>query len=255
MSERGCAVVTGGGGAIGRAVAHALAAEGYAIAVLDASSDSAEDSARALEAPALALAVDVRDAAAVDAAVAEADERLGPIAAAVTCAGVIETEPLLELAPELWQRTLDVNLNGTFFAFQAAGRRMVAARTKGALVGISSISARGPRPSNPAYAASKIGVISVVRSTAAALAPFGIRVNAVAPGVIDTEMTHHLHEQRAHAAGMTVDASLASMVEKIPLGLVGTPDMVADVVAFLVSDAARYVTGQSLNVCGGIEMD
>ena len=68
-------------------------------------------------------------------------------------------------------------------------------------------------------------------------------------------MTHHLHEQRAHAAGITVDASLASMVEKIPLGLVGTPAMVADVVAFLVSDAARYVTGQSLNVCGGIEMD
>jgi NAD(P)-dependent dehydrogenase (short-subunit alcohol dehydrogenase family) len=132
---------------------------------------------------------------------------------------------------------------------------MVAAGTKGALVGVSSISARGPRPANPAYAASKIGVISVVRSTAAALARFGIRANAVVPGVIDTEMTHHLHEQRAIAAGTSVDASLASMVEKIPLGLVGTPAMVADVVAFLVSDAARYVTGESLNVCGGIEMD
>jgi NAD(P)-dependent dehydrogenase (short-subunit alcohol dehydrogenase family) len=255
MSERGCAVVTGGGGAIGRAVAHALAAAGYAVAVLDASADAAEDTAGALDAPAHAFAVDVRDADAVDAAVAEAEQRLGAIAAAVTCAGVIETEPLLELAPDVWQRTLDVNLNGTFFTFQAAGRRMVAAGTKGALVGISSISARGPRPSNPAYAASKIGVISVVRSTAAALAPSGIRVNAVVPGVIDTEMTRHLHEERARAAGITVDESLAAMVEKIPLGLVGTPDMVADVVAFLVSDAARYVTGQSLNVCGGIEMD
>jgi NAD(P)-dependent dehydrogenase (short-subunit alcohol dehydrogenase family) len=255
MSERGCAVVTGGGGAIGRAVAHALAAAGYGIAVLDASAEAAADTVGALEAPALARAVDVRDAAAVDAAVLEAEEQLGPIAAAVTCAGVIETEPLLELAPDVWQRTLDVNLNGTFFTFQAVGRRMVASGTKGALVGISSISARGPRPSNPAYAASKLGVISVVRSTAAALAASGIRVNAVVPGVIDTEMTQHLHAQRAHAAGITVDESLARMVETIPLGVVGTPAMVADVVAFLVSDAARYVTGQSLNVCGGIEMN
>jgi NAD(P)-dependent dehydrogenase (short-subunit alcohol dehydrogenase family) len=255
VSERGCAVVTGGGGGIGRAVTRALAREGYAIAVLDASEGAAQDAARGLETPALGLAVDVRDAAAVDAAVLRAETDLGPIAAAVTCAGIIETEPLLELAAETWQRTLDVNLNGTFFTFQAAGRRMVAAGTKGSLVGISSISARGPRPSNPAYAASKIGVISVVRSTAAALAPFGIRANTVVPGVIDTEMTQHLHEERASVAGISVDASVAAMVEKIPLGFVGTPAMVADVVAFLVSDAARYVTGQSLNVCGGIEMD
>src|SRR4051794_31376972 len=115
MSERGCAVVTGGGGAIGRAVAGALAAQGYAVAVLDASTEAAEDTVGTLEVPALALAVDVRDAAAVDAAVVEAEQRLGPVGAAVTCAGVIETEPLLELAPEVWQRTLDVNLNGTFF--------------------------------------------------------------------------------------------------------------------------------------------
>jgi NAD(P)-dependent dehydrogenase (short-subunit alcohol dehydrogenase family) len=132
---------------------------------------------------------------------------------------------------------------------------LVLAGRPGRLVGISSISGRSGRPNTVDYAASKAGVISVVRSVALALAKYNITVNAVCPGVVDTDMTRVLHLDRAHLAGISLEESLNSMLSKIPLGRIQTPADVAAVVAFLLSDDASYITGQSINADGGMEMD
>ena len=200
-------------------------------------------------------AADVTDPASIEAALDAAERDLGAIRHVVTAAGVIRKAPFLELTPEAWDRTLDVNLKGTWLVLQRVARRMVAAGRPGSFVAISSISGRSGRATSADYAASKAGVISLVKSAALALAPHGIRVNAVCPGVVDTPMTTAIHEQNARELGITPEESLGRMLAMVPLGRLETPDEVADAIAFLISDAARYVTGQALNVCGGIEMD
>jgi NAD(P)-dependent dehydrogenase (short-subunit alcohol dehydrogenase family) len=125
----------------------------------------------------------------------------------------------------------------------------------GSIVALSSIAARSPRPTAVDYSASKIGVISVCRSAALALAPHGITVNAVCPGVVDTPMTQVLHEQRSKINGFPPTESLRQMLETIPVGRIETVDDVAAAVLFLLSPEGSYITGQSLNVCGGLEFD
>ncbi len=184
-----------------------------------------------------------------------AEAALGPVHHAVTSAGIIRKAPFLELDLAAWRRTLDINLTGTWLVFQRVARRMVASGRTGSLVALSSVAGRSGRATAADYAASKAGVISVVRSAALALAPHGIRVNAVCPGVVDTPMTTGIHEQNAHELGISQEESLRRMVAGIPLGRLETPDEVADAVAFLLGDGGRYITGQALNVCGGVEMD
>jgi NAD(P)-dependent dehydrogenase (short-subunit alcohol dehydrogenase family) len=137
---------------------------------------------------------------------------------------------------------------------QSAGRVMLR-QGEGRIVNISSSSGRSGRPDQTAYAAAKAGVISLTRSAALALAPHGITVNAVCPGVVDTPLTQRIHTERALQQGITYKESLGRMLAKIPLGRVETPEDVAGVVAFLCSPDAAYMTGQALNVCGGLEMD
>jgi NAD(P)-dependent dehydrogenase (short-subunit alcohol dehydrogenase family) len=148
-----------------------------------------------------------------------------------------------------------VNLKGTFLVFQEAARRMIEAETSGGLVAISSVAGRGGRLNAVDYAASKAGVISVVRSAALALAPHGITVNAVCPGIVNTEMTTSLHEGRSKITGIPAEESLKRIVATIPLGRIQEPEDVADVVSFLLSPQGSYVHGQAINACGGVEMD
>jgi NAD(P)-dependent dehydrogenase (short-subunit alcohol dehydrogenase family) len=199
--------------------------------------------------------LDVTDEVAVDAVVEEAEARLGPVTAVVASAGIVHAAPFTELRRADWDRVFAVNLTGTLLVFQAVARRLIARALPGSLVAIASVAGRGGRPMEAHYAASKAGVISLVRSASQALAPSGIRVNAVCPGVVDTAMTRSLHEARARETGVTAEDSRAAMVQRIPLRRVASPEEVADAAAWLVSDAAGYITGQSINVDGGLERD
>ncbi len=251
--------ITGAAGGIGTAIARRLSTEGAHVALGDLVFPGVEKAAQAVVVSggkASAHQVDVTSPESVAIALDEAERLSGGIIHGVaTCAGVLTVLPFLDLSKEVWERTLTVNLTGTFLVFQEVARRLVQAREKGRLVGIASVSGRSGRPNTVDYAASKAGVISLVKSAALALAPYGINVNAVCPGVVDTEMTQALHRDRSALAGITFEESLNNMVKTIPLGRIQKPSDVADVVAFLLSEDAGYITGQAINACGGLEMD
>lgn len=251
------ALVTGAAGGIGSAAVELLASYGVNLAVTDIAIESLEpvvESARVYGVSATAFALDATKPSEIPRVVERAAAALGPISLGVTCAGVVRVAPALELDEAAWDRTLDINLKGTFFSMQALARHMIDNDVHGRLVAVSSIGGRSGRADVVDYAASKAGVISVVQSLALALAP-AMRVNAVCPGVVDTPMTNALHEQRAVTKQFTAEESMAAMISKIPLGVTASPYEIADVIAFLLSDAASHVTGQSLNVCGGLEFD
>jgi NAD(P)-dependent dehydrogenase (short-subunit alcohol dehydrogenase family) len=251
-------LVTGGAGGIGAAVAQNLALDGAHVAVADRDAARAEAIASDIVwsgGLASAHGIDVADAESVRDAVADITARFGTITHAVAAAGIIATHPFLDLTADEWDRTLAVNLRGTFLTLQAVARLLVDGSRGGSLVAISSVAGRGGRPTESDYAASKAGVISLVRSAALALAANGITVNAVCPGIVDTEMTRAIHAERARLAGVTPEESLARLAATIPLGRMETAEDVAHAVAFLLSSEGSYITGQAINVCGGLEFD
>ncbi len=256
--ERSTALVSGGAGGIGAAVARRLGAQGASVAVVDLSLDGARRVADAIVqagGKASAYPIDVTSADDVAKVVAAVEADLGLINVAATCAGIIRTAPFVDVEIANWNATLAVNLTGTFLVFQAVARRLLAAKQPGALVAISSVAGRGGRATAADYAASKAGVISVVRSAALAFAKDNITANAVCPGIVDTEMTRAIHRDRAKLSGISAEESLAKIAATIPMGRIQTAEDVADVVGFLVSKEASYVTGQSINADGGLEFD
>ena len=255
---RDVVVVTGAGGGIGAAVARRLGTSGAAVGLLDLDTQRSEPVVAQIVAAggaAWAGRMDAADPASVERALDAVSNELGAITHLVTAAGIIQKRPYLELEFEAWKRTLDVNLTGTWLVMQRVARRMVAGQRKGAFVALSSVAGRSGRAAAADYAASKAGVISLVKSSALALAGHGIRVNAVCPGVVDSPMTDAIHEQTARELGITREESVARMVAGIPLGRIETVDDVADAIEYLLFERASYVTGQALNVCGGIEFD
>ncbi len=253
MFEGRNAFVTGAANGIGRGIALRLASAGAALALNDVDAgalDAVVSEIRESGGHAVAYPADVSSPAAIQAAIAEATEALGPITLGVTSAGIVEIVPALELTEEGWDRMLGINLKGTFFTLQELARRMMAG-DGGRLVAIASIGAKIGRADAVDYTASKAGVASVVKSLALALAP-KVQVNAVCPGVVDTAMTPKIHKERAERAGITPEESVNRLVATIPMGRIQTPDDVARSVQYLLSDEADYVTGQALNVCGGL---
>jgi len=242
------AVVTGAASGMGLAIARHLAARGDAVGLLDRDGEAARRAAGALrEAGAAAVAVeaDVAERGAVEAALDEVRAALGRIAIAVTCAGLDAFEPFTAITAESWQRVLAVNLTGTFHCLQAAVPDMIEAGW-GRMVTISSASAQSGSAQMAHYVASKSGVIGLTKALALELAPLGITVNAIPPGMIDTPML-----RRAEAAG---DVGTVEKVarRRIPVGRLGTPEDVAAACGFLCSDEAGFITGQVIGVNGGM---
>ena len=240
------AVVTGAASGMGLAIARRLAARGDRVALLDLHRDATQRLASELrDAGAIGVAADVTDRAAVDAALDEVRAALGPVAIMVTSAGVDAFEPFAKITAESWQRILAVNLTGTFHCLQAALPDMVAARW-GRMVTISSSSAQSGAPRMAHYVASKGGVLALTKALALELAPHGITVNCIPPGMIDTPML-----RQAESRGDVGDlAKIAPRV--IPVGRAGTPDDIAAACAYLCSDEAGFVTGQTVGVNGGL---
>jgi NAD(P)-dependent dehydrogenase (short-subunit alcohol dehydrogenase family) len=234
------AIVTGAGSGIGRAAAMRLARDGCAVVVAELDEGRARAVAREIGAAGVPFAVDVSEARAVDALVAYALERFGRLDTMVANAGVPHGAPFLELDEATWERVLAVNLTGVFLCGQAAARAMVAAGRPGTIVNVASTYAEVTADEASAYSAAKGGVRMLTKSMALELGPHAIRVNAVGPGWIRTGMNP-----------LDDPAQLERLEPTIPLRRIGLPEDVADVIAFLTSEAARYVSGQTLFVDGG----
>ncbi len=239
-------IVTGGAQGIGLAIAARLAAEGSALLIADLNAEGAERAARSLSASgatALAIGADVTSGEGRARIVSAALERHGRIDVLVNNAGILPRVPLMEVTPEVWHRTMQVNLDAAFFCSQAVLPAM-REQGRGRIINISSMSARtGGQASPPHYATSKTGLVGMTRALARVVGAWGVTVNAVAPGMIDTEMLAALTpEQRQW------------WLEQIPLARLGTPEDVAAAVAFLASDDAAYITGTTLDVNGGYFM-
>lgn len=246
------AVVTGGGGDIGAGICRAFAAEGAAVAVADLRPEAAQSVAKEIRG-ARAWAFDVSDGPSVEAAADEIEKSLGPIDIWVNNAGVSYVTPFLECSDEVWDETVRVNLRGAFIGCRAALRRMLP-RRRGVILNMSSQSGKVGNSHYAAYCASKFGIIGLTQSLALEFAPEGIRVNAICPGVVFTQMWEGMLDGYARKRGLPPEEVRPYLESKIPLGRLCTPEDVAAVAVFLASDDAAYMTGQSVNVSGGTVM-
>ena len=237
------ALVTGAGRGIGQAIAIGLSRSGVAVAVNDINPDSCERVAAGLApAEAAAFHADVSNKHAVQAMMDGVLERWGRLDILINNAGVEPHASILTLDEWDWRRTIDVNLTGPFLCTQSAARVMKDTGG-GGIINISSIAGRaGGLRDRSAYVASKTGLVGLTKESARELAAYNIRVNAVCPGVIETEMTAALRQN---------ETQIQKWLQDIPQGRLGQPDDVVGLVLFLCSDAAAYITGQAINVDGG----
>lgn len=242
------AVVTGAARGIGAAIARRLAAEGAAVACVDLTADrcaSIVDEITVTGGRAVAFGCDVSDSAQVEALVPGVMAEFGQIDVLVNNAGLTRDNLLFRMSEEDWDKVVDGNLKSVFLMSRAVQKHMVEQRS-GAIVNLSSRSALGNR-GQANYSAAKAGIQGLTATMAIELGPFGIRVNAVAPGYVATPMT----EATAVRLGVTPEEHQATMAQAVPLRRVGQPTEIASVVAFFASDDASYVTGQTLYVNGG----
>ena len=264
------AIVLGAGSGIGRGVAVRLAAEGARVVAADLNEQAAREVAAKISAPgaeSIPARIDVSRPADLAALVDRVAKEAGRLDILVNTAGIVQTKLFLQVTEEEWDRVIDINQKGTAFAVQAAAAQMArqvpdavkkagrADRSYGKIVTFTSISGRRGREYQLAYAASKAAVISITQSAALAFAPLGINVNAVAPSVVVTAMWEENNRQKEQAFGVDARKASDEFISRIPLKRPGTVEDMAGAVAFLCSPDSDYITGQTLNVDGGYEMD
>lgn len=238
------AVVTGAAGEIGRAIMRRFLDDGYAVAALERTEELAVSAAESVErhGPARGFAADQTDRARLEAALSAATQWGGPPDAVVANAGYAKFSPIVSMSPTVWDRHLGVNLSGTFHLCQLAAQHMIAEQRSGSLTLVASSLALAHSDQVGGYCVSKAALLPLTRTLAAELGVYGIRANAVLPGVVETEMTSPMLSQN----GVRAD-----LLDHTPAGRLGTPEDIAAAVAFLASDQAAWITGADLRVDGG----
>ena len=247
------AIVTGAGNGIGRAIAVRLAREGCRIGLFDIDGAGAHATAELVRAAGGTASVAIGDVARredVDRGAAELARDLGGVDILVNNAGILRTAPFLELTDAAWRDTLGVNLDGVFYFCQAVLPGMLT-RQRGAIVNISSFAGKKGLANHAAYSASKFAVIGLTQCVAEEMAERGIRINAVCPGIIVDTGMRDVAEAEAKAQGRP---PVEVRAKAVPMRRTGSPDEIARVVVFLASDEAGYMTGQAVNVTGGLWM-
>ena len=264
------AIVTGAGQGIGRGVAKRLAQEGAHVVIAEYNRENAEDAAKeisALGVEALAYPIDLGDVDQIPKMITDVVAHFGRIDILINNAGINKTQFMLDVKPEDWDRVQRINQKGLFFCLQAVARQMIdqvpedvkqagkSAQSFGKIVNFSSVAGRSGRPYAADYSASKWAVISITQSAALAFAPYNINVNAVCPGLVPTPMWTDIDRVQAERFGMNQGQWMQKSIDAIPLKRAATPEDLAAAVSFLCSTDANYITGQTLNVDGGIEMN
>ncbi len=249
------ALVTGAGTGIGAAIARALAREGAHVAITDLDGEAAAAVAGEIGGNAVSMALDVTQENQIAEVFTDAVDKLGPLDIVCANAGVSTMNRVTDLTVQDWDFNMDVNAKGVFLTDREAVRHFLATGRKGVIVNTASMAGKIGAPFLAHYAASKFAVVGFTQSLAREVGGEGIRVNAVCPGFVRTGMQERELEWEGSLRGMTGQQVQDEMVTLTPLGRIEEPEDVADVVVFLASDEARFMTGQAINVTGGARMD
>jgi meso-butanediol dehydrogenase / (S,S)-butanediol dehydrogenase / diacetyl reductase len=249
------ALVTGGARGIGAAIVRALARAGVQVAIADLDFAAARGLADQIGGAAAAFAIDVRDRTSTEQAFQGAIDHLGALDILAANAGVSTMRRAIDLTDEEWEFNLAVNARGVFLSNQIACRYFLREKRKGVIVNTASLAGKVGAPLLAHYSASKFAVLGWTQALAREMVPHDIRVNAVCPGFVRTSMQEREIVWEGQLRGMSADAVRAEYVSLTPMARIEEPEDVADVVLFLASDASRFMTGQGINVTGGVRMD
>ncbi len=249
--------VTGAGRGIGRAISLRLAADGFALAINDIDAETMQGVQREIESSggrALPVLGDITDEGTVRGIVADIVSEYGSLDVLVANAGVIHIGAALDTTLEDFDRVHNVNVRGVFLCGREAGRQMIA-QGKGKIINAASIAGRRGGVDQLAYGSSKFAVIGITQCMAKEFSSHGVTVNAYCPGIVDTRMWDHIDTVRSASMGLEKGGAREALVKTIPLGRQEVPEDVANLVSFLASRDSDYITGQSINVCGGLNMN